>query len=317
MLSPQYLKSIVRKSIKPLTEPRLPSDIKAKFEKMLSTREVFYPRIIHIETRSLCNGKCSFCAAAVQFNTRPDITMTDGLVDKILNELKDHGYKNRLSFYNNNEPFLDKRIYDIIAKARSFLPSAYLELKTNGTAVNFEKICKIFNAGLDTLYINDYQPMELVRQGKHKKNIEDIAKELEHSRRFKGHYHQDGYHSRVLISLRDEGEVLGNRAGTSPNGKDVVEPLSKPCLRPFEMMTIDPKGNVALCSEDLEFAEIMGNVAEKSIFEIWNSEEYLKVRQALLHGDRGIKSTCAKCDYKGFTFEVVEEIRQDVPVFVS
>ena len=60
--------------------------------------------------------------------------MPDALIQKIVSELSELDYPNRLSFYNNNEPFLDKRIYEIIALARQALPKAFLELKSNGAS---------------------------------------------------------------------------------------------------------------------------------------------------------------------------------------
>ena len=112
------------------------------------------PRIIHVETRSKCNGLCKFCPAAATTDMREDIRMELGLIKKIINELGMLDYHNRLSFYNNNEPFLDERIFEIIRMARERLPRAYLELKSNGIALNIDKICQIFNCGLDMLYIN-------------------------------------------------------------------------------------------------------------------------------------------------------------------
>ena len=74
---------------------------RAYLEKKIKTND-FLPKIIHVETRSMCNGSCSFCAAAVQFKTRPDILMSDQRIEKIINELSEYNYSNRLSFYSNN-----------------------------------------------------------------------------------------------------------------------------------------------------------------------------------------------------------------------
>ena len=74
-----------------------------------------HPLVIHLETRSLCNSRCGFCAAAITNPTRPtDVLMPDPLIQKVLTELAEIHYANRLSFYNNNEPFLDKRMFEIV-----------------------------------------------------------------------------------------------------------------------------------------------------------------------------------------------------------
>jgi len=294
---------VLKRRLKPV-----PTQLVRSLAESLENNTYGLPRIIHVETKTKCNGKCNFCAASVGQDTRPDITMSDALLDKIINELSTLKYSNRLSFYSNNEPFLDKRIFDIIAKARKAVPSAYLELKSNGTALNYEKVCRIFESGLDMLYINDYRSEGPNGELSTHKNIIAIKEELAKSRRFKGHYENGTYFTRVLISDRKETEVLGNRAGTSPNGMHLSQAMMKPCLRPFEMLTIDPTGKIGLCSEDLNFSEVMGNLTDSTIWEIWNSPAYNKVRKELLSGNRKIKSTCEKCDYKGFTHEIVSEL---------
>lgn len=265
----------------------------------------FLPRIIHLETRSMCNGKCSFCAAAVQFGSRPDVWMTNELIDKVLNELSELDYSNRLSFYSNNDPYLDKRIFDLILKARKKLPGAFLELKTNGVVLNWEKVIKSFDNGLDYLHITDY--LDDIRNP-HRKNIQKIVEKLSQTRRFQGEFDSKNDKARIKISKRYVGEVLRTRAGSSPNSVALKEPLTKPCYRPVEMLTIDPSGKVGICSEDVTFEEIMGDVNKNSIEEIWRSEKYIKLREELHNGNRAYKSTCAACDYSGSSIEFSKNI---------
>ncbi len=84
----------------------------------LKDSTILLPRIIHIETRSKCNGICNFCPASSVVDNRKDIHMSTELIEKIINELGGLDYLNRISFYNNNEPFLDERIFQIIKLAR-------------------------------------------------------------------------------------------------------------------------------------------------------------------------------------------------------
>lgn len=263
----------------------------------------FTPKIVHIETRSMCNGSCSFCAAAIQFNTRPDVLMKDELIDKIFAELAELNFADRLSLYCNNEPFADKRIFDIVDKARKMLPRAYIELKSNGKLLTADKIFRIFNAGLDMLYVNDYQKLDDNGELKLSPKIKKIKAEVESSRRLMGHYDGSKFQPRVEFTPRFEDEVLLTRAGSSPNAKALSQPIKQPCFRPFEMISISPNGDVALCSEDIKFDAVMGNLNEQGLMEVWNSSEYKKVREELVNGNRAVKSTCAQCDNVGFKQE--------------
>nr|CRH08060.1 Protein of unknown function [Candidatus Magnetococcus massalia] len=277
-------------------------------EQRLDSGEPFLPRIIHLETRSRCNGHCSFCLASVDNDPRDDELMPQALVDKVLHELSALAYPYRLSMYSNNEPLMDKRIYDFVTQARSQLPKAYLEIKTNGTSLTMEKIYKLFDNGLDILYVNDYRPSADVEAGEHRANVAKIKQELKGIRRFKGHYGGGRYSDRIIITLRKQDDALYNRAGTAPNAVQIRQPLHAPCLRPFEMMTINAKGEVGLCSDDVLFSTHMGNVNNNSLMEIWRSAEYNTIRRSLLKGDRSCKSACNACDNKGHTWEIFKEL---------
>lgn len=269
-----------------------------------------HPRIIHLETRSLCNSRCGFCAAAITNPERPkDALMPDETIDKVLAELMAIGYANRLSFYNNNEPFLDKRIFQIVARARQQLPRAYLEIKTNGLIVTADHVFRIFEAGLDQLFINDY-----VADGQPSKQVLALQKELSRlegeGKVIKGRFVSD----RVAISTRQVNEVLSTRAGTAPNRVTLPEPLQLACFRPFEMMTINPAGNVGVCSSDLYFRNPMGNVNKQSLMEIWNSPKWQEIRWRLLDGDRAAyPETCRSCDTHNPKIELMQAAGVSLP----
>ncbi|MEO5376754.1 MAG: SPASM domain-containing protein [Magnetococcus sp. DMHC-6] len=273
----------------------------------LAQGELPLPRVIALETRSRCNGQCEYCIASIHTDPRPDVLMDDGLIDKILNELAQLRYSNRLSFYHTNEPLLDERIFAIVGQARRLLPYAYLELKTNGRKLTLEKLMMLFEQGLDMLYVNDYQTEADVLAGRHGESVQKVLDGLQGVRRFRGHFDGKRFYDRVIVQLRSREIVMGARAGSSPNHPGIKETLHKPCLRPFEHMIIGSEGQVGLCGEDALIQVQMGRVGEDSIYSIWHNEEYQRVRLALLDGNRHCKPTCAQCDSKGVTGEIFAE----------
>ncbi len=284
--------------------------LKSIYQKKSLEIDFFLPRIIHIETRTKCSGGCEFCLASYKTDPRTDGSMQEETVEKIINELSEVNYNNRLSFYNNNEPFLDKRIYSFIQIARNKLPKAFLELKTNGKGLKIENIERIFNSGLDFLYINDYVNEENFKKNLHSKNILKIIEQLKKMRRFKGKNNEKNKFERIDIGLRFEGAVMNTRAGTAPNrqadynsNEKIYKSKDWICFRPSEMMTINKEGYIGACSEDLLFSEKMGNINKNNIINIWNSEKFKNTRKELLNGNRQCMSTCKKCDYRGFTQE--------------
>lgn len=248
-------------------------------------------KIIHIETLSFCNGACTFCAAAAQFKMMDGAKMPVEVYNKVLSDLRDLDYRGRISLYSNNEPLLDKRLVEFVGMARGACPSAYIELKTNGKLLTAPLAEGLFRNGLDILVVNDYN------------------QRWEHSRPVQRFRHQfDFSKGRVVIEWRSEVERLSNRAGTNPSSRPLREPLQAFCVRPFEMITVNPRGDTALCSNDVFFQHVTGNVMKQSLREIWLGEEYRRVRRAMVEKDRTCTSVCRVCDYKGYRKTQVEGV---------
>ena len=279
------------------------AELVAHYRQRLESDALDLPRIIHVETRTRCNAGCAFCLANVHDDPRPDALMPESLVDGLIGELATWGYARRLSFYNNNEPFLDRRLFGFLAKARAALPLCYLELKSNGKSLTRDAIVQAFEAGLDTLVINDY-----TTTGEHTPHVAGLAQQLEGLDRFRGHLAPRGLdRRRIVIQLRDQNAVLNTRAGTSPNKATLREPLRLPCLRPIEMVTISARGEVSACSEDFFYTLRMGDLNEQTLREIWYSETFTELRRRVLAGDRSADPACRQCDFAGWTHETLAE----------
>ena len=69
------------------------------------------------------------------------------------------------------------------------------------------------------------------------------------------------------------------------------------------MMTLSPSGNVAMCSDDVYYDEVMGNFKESKLIDIWTSEKYRKNREKLINKKRDLINTCKNCDYIGYTLD--------------
>ena len=63
-------------------------------------------RTVFFELRTRCNSRCSFCAAAVQFEKRPDATMPFDLYAKAIDDLAGIGYEGAIAYHVNNDPLV-------------------------------------------------------------------------------------------------------------------------------------------------------------------------------------------------------------------
>ncbi|MBI4179226.1 SPASM domain-containing protein [bacterium] len=239
---------------------------------------------VELELRKKCNGTCSFCAAAAQFDTRPDVSMPEDIFQKIIDELGGLKYTGRLCFFINTEPLLDKRLPRWVAMARRVCSNASLHVMTNGKSLTHDLGRLLLENGLDILEINNYSDTDTVFP-----NIRSFMDVV-----------APDFPGRVRLNRRKLTAQLNNRAGSSPNGSVLSRPLKSFCQRPFEKIMISAEGVVGLCEHDFYFSERIGSVRAQSLKDIWFCDRFREIRRRLLAGDRAAIPLCAKCDYSGF-----------------
>jgi MoaA/NifB/PqqE/SkfB family radical SAM enzyme len=259
----------------------LSSQARARYER---NWPFLLPATVSIETRTICNGRCSFCAASVQNRTRPDATMSWAVFAGIIDELMKVNYAGRVAFFVNNEPLLDKGLEKKVAHARERLPRAFLQVSTNGLVLTPERAGALFDAGLDDLTVNDYTDHHDVRE-----NIEATFNALAPERRRK-----------FIVYVREQEAELFNRAGSAPNKQVAPRPMPAFCQMPFTQINIVHDGTVSLCCQDLLVQEPIGNAHTDGLWNVWFSPRYHEIRTKLLAKDRTATDLCAVCDYRGF-----------------
>ena len=248
---------------------------------------------IEIETRTRCNSACSFCGASVLADKRADLRMPEEMFEKIISELSLIQFAGRIHFFINNEPLLDPRLADLIKIAKARVPLAKTEVQTNGLKLNVINGREILSAGLDVLYINNYSDEGKVPLGV-QKFLEEVA--------------PDFPKVQIIFSMRKLNETLFNRAGTAPNATSLSEMISIPCTLPFTDLVITANGKVAICCQDLEFEEVMGNINSATLMQIWSGPAFKKIRNHLKNGDRSVSRFCKGCDFRGFRDESLSGI---------
>lgn len=87
-----------------------------------------YPTSVNVESTSLCNFKCSFCASGGSYGSRQVDILHYEEYRTIIDELAPYIYM--VSLYNLGEPFLNKDIFKMIAYAR--MKKVAVRIATNG-----------------------------------------------------------------------------------------------------------------------------------------------------------------------------------------
>lgn len=291
--------------------------------------------LIAVETGAKCNRTCSFCPVSVA--PRDDEWMPMEMIEKIVDDLVKLDYKKRVALYSYNEPMRDERLIEIIKLFRRRLPRTCIMINTNGDYIKTtDDIANLYHAGLNQMQINIYNAAdgsgneERINRGVEKckeryemmKGLVDSITWLDQEESLYQYIGPNKWACQVVpkwgfqpttdhdnhqpnhlhgISKRHH---IANRAGNIP---DFMPPLErsydKMCIRPFRTITVNWRGDAFLCCNaytrsDAPSQASFGNVADKSIEELWNDERFHMYRVKLRAKNRDIY-LCDKCDYDG------------------
>lgn len=234
---------------------------------------------INIQTNNRCTRRCHYCYYGIVPTAPPLKLMSRDLFEKIINDLVDIGFKGRISFFEINEPLTDQRIFDFLAFAKNKLPDAFYFLITNSDLLTKENGKKLFESGLDELWINCYEEDKVLRN----KNISDYLA-------------SEGYKTKIIRNYKaQEWDSKGGSIKKYYKGRKKA-----PCELVFNQIIIQPDGNVNACVNDFFGKNNIGNVYNNSLKEIWFGEKFEKLRRSLIKSNRSVNELCAICDYKGY-----------------
>lgn len=211
-----------------------------------------FPRELTIDINNRCNHKCYFCA-----NTK--IKKYASLDTDIIYDVMQQCVKNGstdLALQATGDPFMDKRLVNIVDKAKS-LGFKYVYLNTNGALATPSKVRPLINAGLDSIkfsisaanrkdyYCDHFDYRELSNQG-------GSMIELNNS------------------EYINSNNILGSLKTEEQTGK---------CVYPFNRIVVDPYGYVVTCTADFYNKLAVKDVRKESLIDIWNSDLFKFLRK--------------------------------------
>lgn len=230
---------------------------------------------IDIETHNVCNRKCGYCPVVLD-KRGPDQYMPDEMFAEIIKQLSEMRFSGRINLNLYNEPLLDERLDRFAIKIKRELPAAKLHLYSNGDYLDDNRINKLLSVGVWSIKITDHNPVP-------NKRLIDMMKRI-----------GGKYGGRVTMHRFDSKSPLHNRGGSLDH--HWTRRKSHVCWPAQSAHAyVDFKGNMLSCCDDAFSQTSFGNLAEKTIAEIWNSEQYQKFRRGLLE-DRYYFEICANCN---------------------
>ncbi len=278
-----------------------------------------FPRTVQIQTITGCNADCFFCPYGSTQAHQPRGRMPAKLFRALIDECARYPVR-RISPYLMNEPFLDPQLPERLRYIRRRLPRAKLVLTTNASMLRPESVDQLLTRPVlvDALYISfqgiDAHGYELAMRGgvrfeTTRRNVDyliDRVRKLRTPRpqiwitmvktsRVDWRKALDYWRSR---GVRCKATQMDNRGGNLdeeslfPAGR--FEPNTT-CTRLFKQAYILVNGDMVLCCADYRREVILGNCADRSIFEIWNGEKAVRIRRAYSAGRFGELDLCKDC----------------------
>ena len=248
------------------------------------------PTEIEISESGICNRKCSFCPRSDPEYEDIKEFISNDLHLKLCLELSKVNFSGTIRYSGFVEPLLDKNIFNLIKIAKTHNPNSNIEMVTNGDVLNKSRLEKLFHSGLNKLLISVYDGPE---------DAEKFEKLCSSSNLNKNQYF---IRHRYLPPEKDFGITMSNRAGMMKNAEHKIQPLNQkldmPCYYPSYTFFMDYNGDVLMCPHDWGKKRILGNLKNKSFYEIWTSQLAIITRKMLNNSNRGF-SPCNVCDVAG------------------
>jgi radical SAM protein with 4Fe4S-binding SPASM domain len=274
-----------------------------------------FPRWIQLQTINACNAACVMCPYTAYKGVFPRGRMDHTLFDKVVDEIAGRPEVETFIPMLQNEPFLDRGILDRVARVKERTAGRVaVELVTNGAFLTEETVGRIrasrldvLDVSLDALSRDVYEKVRVgldydrVMAGVERLLAADlrgtrvflrlvrVRENRREVRAFARHWRSRGVPVFVYTAHDRAGAVPDfDRAARLPDsevtwldrlGRRAFRLYMRHCPIPFAMANILHDGSVLMCVHDWGRKEIVGNVRDATLAEIWNGDRMREVRR--------------------------------------
>jgi radical SAM protein with 4Fe4S-binding SPASM domain len=309
--------------MKAVIKPRIEAD-RPKLETLIPLATPF---VVFCDPASACNFACRFCPTG-----HPDLikdrfngVMKFEVFQKVIDDLAEFDTPIKvLRMYKDGEPFLNKRLADMVRYAKASPHVEKIDTTTNGSLIDPERIGPVLEAGIDRINISvdgmvdearnkvtgvkfDFTRMvENVKwvyanKGACEIVIKTISEILDPWQKKQFFETFGNYCDRIFIE--NFSPCWPDFDGEEKTGWKITkglygQPINKDaltCPYIFYGYSVNADGLVSACFIDWGRKLIIGDVREQSMKTIWNSDLMNALRLQHLRGERKQNPVCGKC----------------------
>jgi hypothetical protein len=275
-----------------LAQPDLPDAIRAQVE--INRGYSAPPPIpmfgeLDVETVGSCNRTCPTCLR----NSTPDKKsvagrfgkqwqMPEPLYQKVIDDAVAMGFKGVVNLQHFNEPVQDPRIARFATYAKAKGVFSQVVMHSNGDLLT-ERKAKELDGTLDVIRIALYddtggRPMDEEQAAPRRALLES-------------------WFSKTKLEWTGGGHLVTHFSPWANLEPAIAECRSTPCRREVQMrMIVTYTGEMALCCDDISCLWGLGNVADKTVFELWYSPKHVEIMATLSQaGGREAYDYCRIC----------------------
>lgn len=271
-----------------------------------------FPPSLEIEVTNRCNEDCIMCPRHLLSRAFGELSLE--LLHKILDEVGDH--VELINLFHFGEPLLHRQLDKMIAACKT--RNIRVLVTTNGTLLNEKRARQLIDSGLDMLVVSlDAASAEVYAEVR---RLGDFSKVIENVETFLLLKRKTGRGPHVevqMVSLRFNRHELDRFVqhwkgkadsirlkpfyNTAKIGPTINEPVrlpakkARPCLLLWREPVILCDGTVLPCCVDMVGEKPLGNVNDRPLMEIWNSQEIVDMRRLHVEGRHRDIDLCRNC----------------------
>ena len=251
---------------------------------------------IQLQTIDKCNSRCVMCPYKDTPHTHNIIS--DILFVKIVTDVKiciDKGLispKLDFALFFQNEPLLDPFLFKRAELIKRVIPTSHLLFYTNGLLLK-KRVREVIQSKFDQVYLSLYGQSSDVFNSVTGVNIKqqdlvdmmDATQEIRNIKRFE-----------VLVDPSWDIEQYNSRAGFR-NGNKILHDKVDGChLDMDKRLHILADGRVIVCCQDWLQQEVLGDMTEQNLTDIFKSDKYLDVINKINGRESKKDFICKKCE---------------------
>lgn len=279
-----------------------------------------FPSQVIVDITERCNFACIHCPHS-QF-AQSDIYAARDLsfevVKKVADEVHDYGqgYCQQIRFASEGEPFLNKDVYKMLSYTVE-QSGVFVSITTNGSTLTHDNVLKLLDTGISMVDISidayTEETYNKIRVGGNFKRVVAGVQDLICTKRelgsktkvivsyvkqpdnkheaddFKHFWEQEGVDYVVMRDLHTAG------GANMQNKMEVFEETRRPCVYPWERVSINPDNKILFCPADWQGKAEIGDYTKETIHEIWKSDKYQNLRDMHIHNCYADGHMCEEC----------------------